>query len=95
MDYSLVESMIVEQLGLYKNEHHQDAFLDVLMAFLDEHLAGDEFNLFFYGPSINRITKESEFAVKIDIRTKVKSKISRLDINRAALRKLEAAKTDL
>tara|TARA_B110000285_G_scaffold223399_1_gene278856 strand:- start:800 stop:1015 length:216 start_codon:yes stop_codon:yes gene_type:complete len=67
----------------------------MLMVFLDKHLGGDEFNLFFYGPSVNKISKESEIAVKIDIRTKMKSKISRLDINRAALRKLEAAKTDL
>ena len=67
----------------------------MLMVFLDKYLGGDEFSLFFYGPSVNRITKESEIAVKIDIRTKVKSKISRLDINRAALRKLEASKTDL
>lgn len=90
-----MESVIGHQLGLHKNKHSQDAFLHALMVFLDKHLGGDEFSLFFYGPSVNRITRRSGMAVKVDIRTKVKSKISRLDINRAALRKLEAAKTDL
>lgn len=87
--------MIGHQLGLHKSEHDSDAFVNVLMVLLDKHLGGDDFTLFFYGPSVNRIKKESEIAIKIDIRTKVKSKISRLDINRTALRKLEAAKTDL